>query len=103
MSAVIGFAVCQLAGLLDANYKPVYPKGNWMGMTLTNDSDQPISLCTDTDDAATAMTIAAGTGFSVQALFGPPSSPAYRFSPEKIAFYLKTASGDGTGAFITWA
>ena len=71
-------------------------------MTLVNDSDQPITLSTDPEDAAAEVVIAAGTIFTIQAIM-VGGATAIRFTSGAPAFYLKTPSGDGTGAYLVWA
>lgn len=102
MAAVTGFAVCKLDGRLSTDWAPIIPNGSWMGMTVVNDSGALIELCTDPDDEMTVAPIADQTLFSIQAVMaGGPD--AVRFLAGQVAFYLRIASGDGTGAYCTWA
>lgn len=105
MRAVLGFAIAQLSGLSADTYLPIIPAGSWMGMTLVNASAAALFIATDPDDADTVYEVPAGEQFMIQAVFGPTggNGGATRFTSGAPAFWVKTASGDGTGVMIVWA
>lgn len=100
MAVCRGFAIKQLAGLLDSNaFTAIKPDGSWNNFYLNNTVD--VTMRTTLDDVSTEVTIAAGSGFS---LIAPqPYSAGARFQSNMAAFYLKPVSGDGAGLYVVWA